>query len=144
MKISSIKDLETLLKVVYKYIPKAPRPIHKALVTATPYLSLAIGTFFISIALLPYIYPSYPLDPLRETSIIALNIHLTRLVFVIIGLILITSFNRLLRKSLEGWYNLFYTSFFYAIVVMVIFNPLSVGMLFVAWAYLFEVQSDFS
>ncbi len=143
MKISSIKDLETLLKVVYKRIPRAPTRLHAFLVTLLPFLSLAGGTFLITISCLPYFIPNYPLDPLKDTSLISLNLHLTRFVFILIGLILITSFNKLLKRSLVGWYNLFYATIFYACIVLVVFSPLTFSILLISWAYLFEAQSDF-
>jgi hypothetical protein len=144
LKISSIKDIETLLKVFYQYIPRAPKSIHTIMVTIFPYLTLISGTLLISISCLPYFFPSYPLDPLTQSNLIQVNIHLTRLLFAVMGMVLIVSFNRVIRRDLVGWYNVFFVTLFHTFYVLVVFNLGSLLLLLVTWAYLFEIQSDFT
>ena len=144
MKISSVKDVETLLKVFYKYIPRAPRPVHTLLSSLFPYIALIAGTLLISIATLPYFFANYPLDPLAGSTLFSLNMHLTRLLFAVMGTILIISFNKLTRRELVGWYNVFFVTLFHTFFVLVVFQVSSLILLFVTWAYLFEIQRDFT
>lgn len=144
MKISSIKDIEAVLKVFYRYLPSAPSSLHNVLVSIFPYLSLIAGTLLISIAILPYFFPNYPLDPLTHAGLYSLNLHMTRVLFAVMGMILLTSFNRLLRHDLVGWYNIFFVTLFHTFFVLIVFNIESLLLLLLSWAYLFEIQSSFT
>lgn len=119
------------------------KALRKPLTQAFPYLTALVGIYFISVAVVPFIYPAYPLDPLVNTGLYNFNVLLSRILFGVMGLVLIVSYERIAKRTLEGWYNVFYVSLFQAFFVLVVFNLVSASSLLIAWYIMFAVKPDF-
>lgn len=144
LRISNIKDIEKALWIFYKKLPYPSTPASKKLATLFPYISIVIAGYLLSIAILPFIFTNFPLDPLRNTGLYNFNLLLSRFLFTLMAIILIISFERLSQRSLVAWYNLFFISLFHVFMVLVIFNGYSLLALLIFWYLLFSIKPHFS
>ena len=144
LRIQTIQDIEKALWLIYRYIPQPPTAARKRLAQAFPYIIIFLGTYFVSIAILPFIFPNYPLDPLQNSGLFNINIILSRGLFALMGSIAFVSFERLVQKNREAWYNMFYLSLFHVLFVLVVFNAPSFALLCVFWYVLFAVKPEYA
>jgi membrane-associated HD superfamily phosphohydrolase len=144
LRINNIKDIEKALWIFYKRLPYPSHSASKKLTTIFPYISIVIAGYLLSIAILPFIFTSFPLDPLQNTGLYNFNLLLSRLLFILMATILIVSFERLSQRSLIAWYNLFFISLFHVFMVLVIFNMYSFLALLIFWYLLFSIKPHFS
>lgn len=144
LRIKSVKDIEKAIWLFYRYLPMPHKKPREALAKAYPYLAVCAGTYLLSVAILPYIFTNYPLDPLFNTGLFNFNILLSRVLFALMGIIVFVSFERLVQKNLVGWYNMFYLSLFHMFFLLVVFSPYSLLILLVAWYLLFAIKPEYS
>ena len=144
LKIKSIKDIEKVLWMFYRYLPQPAASIQTHIVRLFPYVAVTVGAYFLSIAILPFIFDNFLLDPLKGTNLFFFNVILTRLLFAVMGGVIMVSFSRLVSKKLEGWYNMFYLTLFFAFFILVVFNIYLLVALLIFWYFLFAVKPDYS
>ncbi len=144
LRIKSIKDIEKALWLFYRYIPQLPDKIGESLCTIFPYFAVLGGAMLISMGILPFIFPEFPIDPLRGSDLFTFNIIMSRILFVLMGVILIISFEKLSKKKLAGWYNIFYLTLFHLFFVLIVFNIYSLLILLIDWYILFVIKPYFN
>lgn len=142
--LSSLKDFEDFLGTFYGKLPKPPARFIRALVQFLPLVSLVTGIYFIVIAVLPLIIAQLPIDPLRGSELININIALLRLLFALIGIILLTSYTPLKKLDLSAWNRLFTLSVLIALIVIMLLNAVLLAALLLYWYVLFIVKPQFS
>lgn len=140
LKIKSMKDIEDFVYVFYSKIPLLPKSVASKLTNTMPLLTTAIATYLLTIAILPFFFTTYPLDPLQSTDLYTFNIYIMRVTFVVIAGVLFTSFKPLTQHSKTGWHNLFVTSLFFFFYVLMLFQPVAIVLLFITWYILFSIR----
>lgn len=144
LRIKNIQDVERLIWLFYRYLPLPPSKVTSLLATYIPYISIALAGYFFTIALLPFVFPDYPLDPLKSTDLFTYNIILSRILFGLMGAIIIVTYNQLIAHKTSGWNNLFYLTLFHTFFLLVLFNIPSLAILLVSWYVLFAIKPHYS
>lgn len=142
--LSSLKDFEDFLGTFYRKLPSPPARFISALTASLPYSALIIGIYFLIIAVLPLVISQLPIDPLRESGLININVALFRLLFALVGIILITSYKPLKKHELLAWNRLFTLSVLIALIVIMLLSPMLLITLLFYWYVLFIVKPRFS
>jgi hypothetical protein len=143
LRIKSVQDIEKLIWMFYRYIPQPPTSTIDFLVRLYPYITVVGAGYLLSIATIPFVLPQFPLDPLSKSGLFMFNIILSRLLFAVMGTIIILSFNRLIQRELTGWYNMFYLTLFHTFFILVLFNIYSLVALLASWYILFAIRPRF-
>lgn len=143
-RINSVKDIESAVWVMYRHLPYPSISVSSSIAQVFPYLMLAIAGYILSIAIVPFFLKNYVLDPLLNTGLYNFNILLSRILFLLIAVIIATSFDKLSQRSLRGWYTMFFVSLFHTFMVLVVFNIYSLLALVIFWYLLFAIKPRFS
>lgn len=143
LKIKSVKDIETFLWVLYKYLPYPKGLLRKKVAQIFPYLVALAGSYLLTIAFLPLLFSDFPYDPLYNSGLFDFNIILSRILFFIMGLAAILSVEKLIAREKQGYYNVFYLILFHAFFVLVVFNAISSLLLLIELYLLFAVKPEF-
>lgn len=138
-----MKDIETFLWVFYKYLPYPKSKLRKKLTQTFPYMVALAGSYLLAIAIIPLLIKDFPYDPLYNSGLFDFNMILSRVLFLVMGLGAILSVEKLIARTKQGYYNVFYLILFHAFFVLVVFNVISGVLLLTELYLLFAVKPEF-
>lgn len=141
---NTLINLEKKLENVYKKTPKLPNDIMTLLVSYTPYAILIGGvlTILTSGIVKLFYYPTPP--AYLGTGFAAINYYLETLFNVIAGLVMIVSYHHLKKKSMKGWYQLFFLTMLYFLWALSYLNLIGLIGPILFFYFLFQLKPHYT
>lgn len=141
---TTLYDLEDRLDALFKKIPLLPNSLKPILVHYAPYAALVVGVLmFIGAGFLQFFFYS-PSAQIFLFDVAKYNYYLLAIFNTIAGIILISSYPHLKKRSLKGWRMLFALMLIELLISMFSFNLPSLLFPIIGFYLLFQLKTYYT
>lgn len=144
MKIKSSHDIDEFISTIYGRLPHLSQKNQSKIVRFFPVYIVFLGSYFVIIAVLPLIFPSYPYDPISRLPLFTINMWAIRLMYLVFGFSLLTLHSQLKNKEMRSWMSVFYFTLIYLLISLIFFDALKLVTVLITWYMLYTIKPLFS